>query len=731
MAPEQLARREATPRSDQFSFCVMLFEALYGERPFPGDHMAAIADSIAAGRMVPPPDERPVPARVHAVVLRGLAADPEARWPSMDALIDALAAAAEPRRRWRWAAVAAVVAAAAAAAVIGTRTNAAADAVCAGSAGELAGVWDPAQRIAVARAFAATNLPYAADTAARVERALDDVAQRWTAAHTRTCRATRIHKSQTETVMQARMTCLDQRRRELRALVGVFAHADAAVVEHAITAAAAFGAPGSPTSVEACDAAELVPAAPALDPATQAEADRLADRLAEGRARVTAGHPREALVIAGEVVPATRALGVAPLHADALLLQANAQEGGERAATEATLEEAVWAAERAGDPARRARAWLELVEIAEPAVAAVRIRHADAVLSHVPADDELHTRLLTVRANTAQRAGDFTEAFALYQQAADRHGARHGADSLAVAAVLSSWGSALLEHGDLTAALDVLERARAISERELGVDHPEAAKDASNVAHCLMELGRHQEARVISQRTLEVFTAVYGERSELVGVALTNLTEQHRALGEIDRAIELGQRTLAVYQGLGDDLGTARALANLGLIERMRGKLDEAATLHLQALAIAENKLADRKSFVAALLNLTSGSLLAARRLPEALALSRRSLVLAEETLGKDNPQLVYPLLRLGEALTEVGQAREAVGVLERALRLAGPTIDPEAGRHLHYELGRALGITSGRGGRARALVQQARDAAAAATDQELVTAADAWLAGR
>ncbi|MCY1008648.1 serine/threonine-protein kinase [Nannocystis pusilla] len=101
MAPEQLRDPgRADARSDQFSFCVMAYEALLGERPF--EDLAA----VAAGRLRPPPPGTPVPAQLREALLRGLRTDPAERWPTMDALLAALTAAdgeatAGPRRR-RW-----------------------------------------------------------------------------------------------------------------------------------------------------------------------------------------------------------------------------------------------------------------------------------------------------------------------------------------------------------------------------------------------------------------------------------------------------------------------------------------------------------------------------------------------------------------------------------------------------------------------------------------------------
>ena len=53
MAPEQFFGQATDARTDQFSFCVSLYEALYGERPFPGKKMRALTATLCRGRSAP------------------------------------------------------------------------------------------------------------------------------------------------------------------------------------------------------------------------------------------------------------------------------------------------------------------------------------------------------------------------------------------------------------------------------------------------------------------------------------------------------------------------------------------------------------------------------------------------------------------------------------------------------------------------------------------------------
>ncbi|HEY8142336.1 MAG TPA: serine/threonine-protein kinase [Kofleriaceae bacterium] len=93
MAPEQHRAEVADHRSDQFSFCVALYEALYGRRPFAGENYRELVVNILDGSVLPPPDGADVPLSVQRVLERGLASAPDDRYPGMTALLDDLAAA--------------------------------------------------------------------------------------------------------------------------------------------------------------------------------------------------------------------------------------------------------------------------------------------------------------------------------------------------------------------------------------------------------------------------------------------------------------------------------------------------------------------------------------------------------------------------------------------------------------------------------------------------------------
>ncbi|MEX1363672.1 MAG: protein kinase, partial [Nannocystaceae bacterium] len=102
MSPEQIRGEEVDARSDQFSFCVSLYEAVYGQRPFVGKDLGMLACAVRDGRLAPVESDTRVPARLAAALLRGLAYEPSERWSSMEALLAELRRQVTPPRVRRW-----------------------------------------------------------------------------------------------------------------------------------------------------------------------------------------------------------------------------------------------------------------------------------------------------------------------------------------------------------------------------------------------------------------------------------------------------------------------------------------------------------------------------------------------------------------------------------------------------------------------------------------------------
>jgi serine/threonine protein kinase len=91
MAPELFTGAGADARTDQFAYCVALYEGLYGERPFAGETASQIAENVLAHNLREAPERTRVPAWVRAIVVRGLAVDPDERHPNLRSLLASVA----------------------------------------------------------------------------------------------------------------------------------------------------------------------------------------------------------------------------------------------------------------------------------------------------------------------------------------------------------------------------------------------------------------------------------------------------------------------------------------------------------------------------------------------------------------------------------------------------------------------------------------------------------------
>lgn len=90
MSPEQYRGGDVDARSDQFSFCAALFEALYGHLPFSGKSLAEMSDSLHGPIHKPPPSCK-VPPELYQTLCTGLHLSPIRRFATMDGLLSSLA----------------------------------------------------------------------------------------------------------------------------------------------------------------------------------------------------------------------------------------------------------------------------------------------------------------------------------------------------------------------------------------------------------------------------------------------------------------------------------------------------------------------------------------------------------------------------------------------------------------------------------------------------------------
>jgi len=237
MAPEQHRGGSVDERSDQFSFCVTLYEALYDGPPFAGKTLEQLKRAVDAGRVEEPPEGTGVSPKLRRVLLRGLAVDRDHRYPSMTALLAGLDSATSTRGGgWRTLAMlaAAALAAFAIAIALGASPRSAPTRPCADAGTVPADVWDAEVKVGVRNAFLATGRPHAQATFDRVAKVIDGHAAAWVAMRTEACEATRVHATQSDEVLALRNLCLDRRLEEIRELAARFRTADARGVDNSI-----------------------------------------------------------------------------------------------------------------------------------------------------------------------------------------------------------------------------------------------------------------------------------------------------------------------------------------------------------------------------------------------------------------------------------------------------------------------------------------------------------------
>ncbi len=418
MAPEQFLGHAVDARADQFAFCVVLFEALCGVRPFEGDSVQSLALAVVEGRVREPPRTASVPRRLHRLLARGLARDPQDRFVGMDALLEALAA--DPTRKRRMlAGIAGALALASAGVVLWQADRARIRTQCRDDGAAIAAQWNDDVRAELDATMAASGLPFAANASAGAAEWLGRRARAWSEERERTCLGARLERSlDAETYARAE-DCFAIREAELGELVEQLRTGERSVLVHAVTAAARL-----PDPARCSDPAALLrqPRVPA-DAREQIAAVRA--RIAKVTALLATAAYRPALAEAEAALADAKAIGdTATLASSELAVGRAADEAGDAELARAALERAMQQAGAAGadeDAAEAAELLVRIVGVtqAHPDEGLEWAKHARMWHDRLglDADDPHRVELLLHTASVYDTKGDFRQALALGEQA--------------------------------------------------------------------------------------------------------------------------------------------------------------------------------------------------------------------------------------------------------------------------------------------------------------------------
>ncbi len=229
MAPEQLDHGVVDARTDQFAFCVTLFEAVYGRRPFSATTPGERRKKLLEESLEMPERPRDVPRAAEALLRRGLSPDPGQRFLSMNDLASALRSATERPPWYRSRSLSAVLVATLVFAILLLPR----EPPCSPPAEAFTDSWGPSVKSDIRSAFRSTGLGYAEDAWDRTQPRLDAFVASWHEMHAASCKATVVHRAQTPHVHALRKNCLFDKRERFRSIVTRLRSATSNVVDRA------------------------------------------------------------------------------------------------------------------------------------------------------------------------------------------------------------------------------------------------------------------------------------------------------------------------------------------------------------------------------------------------------------------------------------------------------------------------------------------------------------------
>jgi tetratricopeptide (TPR) repeat protein len=581
MAPEQDAGGTVDARSDQFSFCTALYEALYQCRPFAGDSYPELAASRASGSVAAPPAVRGVSARVRSALFKGLRVNPADRHPDMRALLAALRGPTGRTSVRVAIGGLAVVAAVAAGFAVWTARHApkSVEATCAETAREVDRVWNPKRRATMIAKLTASGVPDAAPTASRLAADVDRWTVAWAHERADVCAVTMAGGTRADAQVADQLQCLERTLSELDDEVAI-----ASLARPELVPTMSGWTLREPTS---CKGA----APPQVTPASEPVVRTILDAVQAQRR----GELAKAVETATSAVQLARE-GHLPMEARAVEVLGELQlSAGQVDASVQTLHDAILVGTRVKDEEAVADAWLNLISTSflasrfdERTEAA--IFGAKAAVMQLPPDNKRHADLLYREGTARVLQGDLVAATTQLEASLDAWKQLSG-KSHETETAFSEHSLALVDmlRGNFARAHTLFDHALEVWSK-IG-SAPNTVNSLDGLGDLLELEGRHAEAESTYLRAIDVVSSISGEHTMLTGNAELSLAIHHAFVARCaDALTELDLAEKPIAAAYGAESSRAGWLAfGRGLCALERGHTSQAIEHLTHALALVNH----------------------------------------------------------------------------------------------------------------------------------------------
>ncbi len=704
MSPEQMEGAPADWRSDQFAFCVALYESLYNSLPFSAADLRSLHARMISGAATPPPRRSDVPTWIWKVLERGLSVDPSARYVSMGELLDSLAN--DPARRRRRFLGGAFLGGGALLAMLVLwfllpDRRAAVD-PCAQAGDGVDGVWNPARAEQLRQSFLATGVPYAAEAWVATNKHLERYAGELRAERKQSCVATHVRQEQTERIFELQALCLDRRERHLDALATELGRADKQTIELVTQAVARL--PG----VDRCRDREalMFGVQPPDDAVTAAKVAEKQKQLATARAQRLAGRRSEALELVRALLSTSEPAAYPPLRAELLgelgILQRDGASSEEGSRGEETLLEAIDLGERYRHDELVSALWFEVARLGylhqrnDLTKAHQWARRGVATSWRLNDGGRQRSAALSIQGGLFFAEGKHQEAERLQREAV-KLAESSGENRVSLAFRMQSLAGTLDRmNGRSDEARQLYARALQILDEELGVDHPLSAYLLYDYGIALESAGDLDGSRATRMRAMKIWEGTDGPTSLAVADAHMALGNLEVNVGRLEQAAEHARRARETFRQVLTNPNSSRHVQLLlldGLVARRSGASATAVTLYEEALSQARRTAAKDPVRLNNVMCGLGDALVAAGQHDRALAIFAEAEQVQKQIEGGSDSLRVALLHKgRGQALLGKGNASGAAALLEGALsHMKGLTGYPLDLAEVQWALAQAL----------------------------------------